>query len=86
MTYDAGNQAKQLGTPAMMLTAGHDKIVDTTVCEKVYAQIRSEKRTRHFQDAWHDLMFDPVIDQVVDESLRWIAETASIPGEKLLLV
>ena len=67
------NNHKSINCPVLMMTAGKDKIVCNTVNQSFFARLHAPaKRSRQFEDAWHDLMFDPVIDEVADEIDEWI--------------
>jgi alpha-beta hydrolase superfamily lysophospholipase len=69
------NKAGQVKMPVLMLTAGYDKIVNNKVNESFFSKLTAPgKKSKHFVDAWHDLMFDPVVDEVADEVVNWIAE------------
>ncbi len=68
-------QRKSLSIPVLMMTAGQDRIVNNPVNNSFFSRISApSKKTRHFPEAWHDLMFDPVIDEVADEILQWMSE------------
>lgn len=59
-------------TPLLMLTAGQDRIVDNSASEEIFKRIPAPYKQAHrFESAWHDLMFDPVVDEVADWVLSW---------------
>lgn len=63
---------EQFPAPLLMLTAGQDRIVDNVASEQIYRRIPAPYKQAHsFEHAWHDLMFDPVVDEVADWVLRW---------------
>lgn len=63
--------------PVLMMTAGIENIVDNNVAEQVFDKLLSpNKRKIAYPEAWHDLMFDPVIDQVTDDVVQWTADIA----------
>lgn len=65
-------------SPVLMITAGQDQIVDNTVSETIFKRINASYKQLHcFEYAWHDLMFDPVVDEVADWVIRW---QAYLPG------
>jgi alpha-beta hydrolase superfamily lysophospholipase len=65
-----------------MMTAGVDRVVNNAVNERYFARLACpSKKRRHFEQAWHDLMFDPVIDELTDEVVSWMSECAP---EKIL--
>lgn len=65
--------------PVLMLTAGQDQIVDNSASDKIFKRINpSYKQAHTFEYAWHDLMFDPVVDEVADWLVRW---QAYLPGK-----
>lgn len=64
--------------PVLMLTAGQEQIVDNSASDKIFRRINaSYKQAHRFEYAWHDLMFDPVVDEVADWIIRW---QAYLPG------
>ena len=77
-------QTTTVNCPTLMLTAGRDSIVSNAVNTEVFDQLNAPKKTRrHYAEAYHDLFFDPVIDEVSDELVNWIREyepsTVNIP-------
>ncbi len=74
LTIYTNKNAKTSPSPVLMLTAGHDRIVNNEVSSKIFEQLVSPmKKRRHFKDAWHDLLFDPVIDEVADEVTNFVS-------------
>ncbi|HEY9869404.1 MAG TPA: alpha/beta fold hydrolase [Candidatus Obscuribacterales bacterium] len=68
--------------PVLMMTAGVDRVVNNTVNDRYFARLACpSKKRRHFDQAWHDLMFDPVIDELTDEVVSFMSECAP---EKIL--
>jgi len=81
LTEETKNIGKKLPSPLFMFTAGQEKIVNNAVSEAVFARlVAPRKQKHHFPDAWHDLMFDPVLDELVDILAAWMME---IGREKL---
>ncbi|MBX9877118.1 MAG: lysophospholipase [Candidatus Obscuribacterales bacterium] len=73
LTIYSGKNAKSSPAPVLMLTAGVDRIVNNEVSTKVFdSLIAPAKKRRHFKEAWHDLLFDPVIDEVADEVTSFV--------------
>jgi alpha-beta hydrolase superfamily lysophospholipase len=71
---------KQIHVPVIMMTSGQDKVVDTAVANLAFDAFGPSKKTKlHYEDAWHDLMFDPVLDEAVDALVRWMDDTANPP-------
>jgi alpha-beta hydrolase superfamily lysophospholipase len=69
--------------PLFMFSAEIDHIVDVKLGEKTFRRLRApSKKQRHFREAWHDLMFDPVLDEVADDIAGWISSTANLQPEK----
>lgn len=63
--------------PLLMITAGIEKIVDNKTARRIYDRLNSPSKTsRHFNEAWHDLMFDKFIDDMVDDLTHWMEETS----------
>jgi len=82
LNRETQQQAKQVDLPLMMLTAGLDRVVDNRVNAQLFAKFGSaQKKHRHFPEAYHDLMFDPVLDDLVAEVADWMSESQP---EKLL--
>jgi esterase/lipase len=81
MTRNLYQQAAKVHCPVAMFEAGFDQLVDVGVNKKVFARIASsEKKQRLFEEAWHDLMFDPVLDQLVTEVTVWLKKANQVSG------
>jgi alpha-beta hydrolase superfamily lysophospholipase len=62
--------------PALMLTAGQDRLVDNGVNRRIFHRLSSPKKTtRLFESSMHDLTLEPVIDEVADGIAQWISES-----------
>ncbi len=70
----APQKSKRITCPTLMLTAGVDKVVDNNAAAEILSRIPGQTRRRHFVEAYHDLMFDPVIDEVAAEVAEWISQ------------
>lgn len=69
---------KQIHVPLLMMTSGQDKVVDTNIAQLAFEAFGPSRKTyRHYDEAWHDLMFDPLLDRVVDDLVRWMTEISS---------
>ncbi len=85
LTMDAQSLIRDIHCPLLLATAGVDRIVDNSVTERFITRVNApDKRILHYQNAWHDMIFEPVIDALTDEVHTWIegnvpAKTAS-PG------
>lgn len=63
--------------PLLMMTAGHDIIVNNAVNQDFYEHVSAPmKKHIHYPDAYHDLMFDYVLDDLAQDFLNWTAETS----------
>ncbi|MCC6980517.1 MAG: alpha/beta fold hydrolase [Candidatus Melainabacteria bacterium] len=83
LSQDVQNRVKSAPCPVLMLTAGHEKIVNNKVNDAVFDRLTAPLKQKHvYKDAWHDLMFDPVIDELADRVSTWITETTP---EKLIV-
>jgi alpha-beta hydrolase superfamily lysophospholipase len=83
LSQDVQNRVKSAPCPVLMLTAGNEKIVNNKVNDAVFERLNAPSKQKHvFKDAWHDLMFDPVIDELADKVNNWTTETSP---EKLIL-
>lgn len=66
---------KSVHIPLLMITAGQEKVVNNQVNERLFKRLQAPfKKHVHMEEAWHDLMFDPQIDEVADEIKKWIDE------------
>lgn len=75
LTIYTSKNAKSSPCPFLMLTSGVDRIVNNEVSSKIFDELHAPmKKRRHFQDAWHDLLFDPVIDEVADEVTNFVSQ------------
>jgi alpha-beta hydrolase superfamily lysophospholipase len=80
LTIDAKAQAKMVPCPVFMATAQIEKIVNNPVSNKVFDQLQAPSKTRmHFQESWHDLMFDPFLDKLTAGVTDWMQEVALAP-------
>lgn len=62
----------KIDIPVLMLTAGVERIVNSKVNQNFFKMmIASDKEQKEFSQSFHDLMFDPDIDQVVEEIVHW---------------
>jgi alpha-beta hydrolase superfamily lysophospholipase len=76
VTNDINKRAKQIVCPVMMFNAGMERIVNPRASEKFFNNLRSAKERQVYQEAWHDLMFDPIIDDMSDHLVKWISQTS----------
>ncbi|MBX9686364.1 MAG: lysophospholipase [Candidatus Obscuribacterales bacterium] len=66
---------KATAVPVLMITAGQDRIVNNELNGKLFARLNApSKKHVHLPEAWHDLMFDPQLDEVADEISLWHSE------------
>lgn len=64
--------------PVLMARAGIEKIVDNRVSGQIFENLKApSKKEIQFQQSWHDMMFDPVIDSLVDQVLVWLNSVES---------
>lgn len=83
LSQDVQNRVRTAPCPVLMLTAGNEKIVNNKVNDAVYDKLTAPSKQKHvYKEAWHDLMFDPVIDDLVERVNTWITETSP---EKLIV-
>lgn len=76
LTQETRACSRKLPCPAFMFTAGHETIVNNIVSEALYERLSGTKQKHHFAEAWHDLMFDPVLDELVDILVNWMTEVS----------
>jgi esterase/lipase len=55
-----------------MLSAGQDKIVDVATNEALFSSLQTKKTSKTYDKAWHDLMFDGALDDVVQDLAAWM--------------
>ncbi len=83
LSQDVQNRVRTAPCPVLMLTAGNEKIVNNKVNDAVLAKLTAPSKQKYiYKEAWHDLMFDPVIDELVERVNTWITETSP---EKLIV-
>lgn len=64
---------KTVNVPVLMFTAGVEKIVDNVVNLRLFDKLQAPSKEHvHMDEAWHDLMFDPQVDEVAVRSASWI--------------
>ncbi len=77
LTWNVSRNVNSLHCPVLMMTAGIDQVVNNEVSKRYFKKLQCPRKThRHFAESWHDLMFDPVIDQLTDELIEWMTECA----------
>lgn len=75
LTKQVPQQSKLIKCPVLVATAGRDKIVDNQATSAIFDMLTvPHKKRRHFVDAYHDMMFDPVIDDLTNEVVDWVSE------------
>ena len=77
LTSDLASRSRSVRCPVLMLNAGVEKIVNTHTSDKLFNGLLCPKRKKIYTEAWHDLMFDPCIDEMTNEVVSWIKETAN---------
>jgi alpha-beta hydrolase superfamily lysophospholipase len=69
------HKASTVRMPVLMLTSGMDRIVNNPINFAFFEKLSApSKRKKHFEEAFHDLMFDPMVDEVADEVVHWMSE------------
>ncbi len=78
LTQDTKSSTRRkLPCPIYMFTSGHETIVNNLVSEAIFERLNAPSKRKHsFPEAWHDLMFDPVLDELVQLLLTWIDEVS----------
>lgn len=62
----------KVDVPVLMLTAGNERIVNPKVNQNFFEQLRApQKQWKVYDESFHDLMFDPVLDSVVGDICQW---------------
>lgn len=81
LTNQIKGQRHSVAAPLLLMTAGQDRIVNNAVTQEFYDHLSApSKRHIHYPDAWHDLMFDYVLDDLAQDFLDW---TKQLSGEPL---
>jgi alpha-beta hydrolase superfamily lysophospholipase len=71
--------------PVLMITAGQERVVNNQVSQKLFDKLQApSKKHICMQDAWHDLMFDPQIDEVAEEIANWQGNLQAPNGNSML--
>lgn len=72
MTNNLPNKCARITCPLIMLSAGIDQLVDTATNQQLFSKLQTNKVCKTYDKANHDLMFDPVLDEVVQDLLGWM--------------
>ncbi len=73
LTRATQSKIKNVPCPMLMATAGVEKIVDNRISEQMFQKLSAPGKKRlRFDNAWHDLMFDPCLDELVCEVISWL--------------
>lgn len=75
LSNEVKNKGRTVKVPVLMMTAGVDRIVNNVINKAFFEKLSAPAKTaKHFDEAWHDLMFDPLVDEVADEFVHWTSE------------
>lgn len=75
LARDVDRTVRSVSIPILMLTAGMEKVVNNETSRRFYERLQAPYKSRkHFEQSWHDLMFDPLLDEVADAMLAWQAD------------
>ncbi|HEY9681971.1 MAG TPA: alpha/beta fold hydrolase [Oculatellaceae cyanobacterium] len=72
MTSSLTDRPVKINCPVVMFNAGIDQLVDTAVNQQFFNKLQTAKTNKDYPNAWHDLMFDPVLDDVVQDLTAWM--------------
>ena len=72
MTNNLADKCAKISCPIIMLSAGVDHLVDTGLNQQLFSKLQGKKTSKDYPTAWHDLMFDPVLDDVVQDLTGWM--------------
>lgn len=68
--------APQLRCPILVMLAGGDQIIDNGATREYFGRTRSERfELIEYPEAQHTLEFEPDRERIVDDLLRWLANT-----------
>lgn len=77
LTSEVKTSMRKVPCPVMMFTSGQERIVNNQVNDLLFERIVAPRKDKHrFDEAFHDLMFDPVLDSLVDMLSTWMNEVA----------
>jgi alpha-beta hydrolase superfamily lysophospholipase len=78
LTQSVKSGSKTIHCPMFMATAGIEKIVDNNVSQKIFEATRAPaKQHISLKESWHDLMFDPEVDELVITVSTWLENISS---------
>lgn len=63
---------EQVRVPTLALLAGQDRIISLEAAQRWYGRLSGEKSLRIFHEAYHELHHEPVRDQTIDATARWV--------------
>ena len=70
-------EASRIKTPALIMQAGRDGLVDPEAARSFHAVLGSEDKTYvHYDELYHEVLNEPEQDQVLEEICAWIAKRA----------
>jgi alpha-beta hydrolase superfamily lysophospholipase len=72
MTSSLTDKSVKISCPVIMLNAGNDHLVDTAVNQQFFSKLQTAKTNKDYPNAWHDLMFDAALDDVVHDLTAWM--------------
>ncbi len=77
LTQETKSSPRKIPCPAYMFTSGQETIVNNVVSQAIFDRLNAPSKRQHsFPEAWHDLMFDPVLDELVELLTTWMDEVS----------
>lgn len=77
LTQETKSSPRKISCPAYMFTSGQETIVNNAVSQAIFDRLNAPSKRQHsFPEAWHDLMFDPVLDELVELLSTWMDEVS----------
>jgi alpha-beta hydrolase superfamily lysophospholipase len=87
LTKNAYRKIALANCPVLMLTAQHDYIVDNHASMQVFKKLKNMAKVhKEFSDAYHDLLLDPLLEDVTADIIQWMYKGSeqSQPAESQL--
>jgi alpha-beta hydrolase superfamily lysophospholipase len=66
-------EAGQIALPTLMMYGTADRVISLAACQELFERLQSPKRLRVFEGCYHELHFESVQAQVIDEITTWMS-------------
>ncbi len=68
----AREEAHRITRPTLMMYGTKDRVISLEACQEVFHRLTCPKHLKTFEGCYHELHFEPVQTQVIDEIIAWI--------------